>query len=58
MLVIEPTHARAERSLAATLEKLGEEEEALEHWARYLELAPQAADADEVAQKLKSSGKR
>ncbi len=58
VLAIEPTHARAERSLAATLEELGEEEEALEHWARYLELAPGAADADQVTQKLKSSGKR
>ena len=58
VLAIEPTHARAERSLAASLEKLGEQEKALEHWARYLELAPQAADADQVAQKLRSSGKR
>ena len=58
VLVIEPTHSRAVRSLAATLEKLGEEEAALEQWARYLELAPGAADADQVAQKLNSSGKR
>lgn len=58
VLEIDPTHARAERSLAATLEELGKEEEALEHWARYLELAPGAADADQVARKLNSSGKR
>ena len=58
VVAIEPTHARAERSLAATLEKLGKEKDALEHWARYLELAPGAADADQVTQKLSSSGKR
>ena len=58
VLAIEPTHARAVRSLAATLEKLGEKEAALEQWTRYLELAPGAADADQVAQKLNSSGKR
>jgi tetratricopeptide (TPR) repeat protein len=58
VLEIEPTHARAVRSLAASMEKLGEEEEALEQWARYLELAPQASDADQVTQKLKSAGKR
>jgi tetratricopeptide (TPR) repeat protein len=58
VLAIEPTHTRAVRSLAATLEKMGEEEAALEQWARYLELAPGAADADQVAQKLNSSGKR
>jgi tetratricopeptide (TPR) repeat protein len=57
-LIIEPTHARAVRSLAATLEKLGQEEAALELWARYLELAPEAADADQISQKLNSSGKR
>ena len=58
VLIIKPTHARAVRSLAATLEKLGEEEAALELWARYLELAPEAADADQVSQKLTTSGKR
>ena len=58
VLAIEPTHARAVRSLAATLEKLGQEEAALEQWARYLELAPGAADADQVTQKLRASGKR
>ena len=58
VLIIKPTHARAVRSLAATLEELGEEEAALELWARYLELAPEAADADQVSQKLNSSGKR
>ncbi len=58
VLIIEPTHARAVRSLAATLEELGEEEAALELWARYLELAPGAADADQVSQKLNSSDKR
>jgi tetratricopeptide (TPR) repeat protein len=57
-VAIEPDHARAERSLAATLEKLGDEDAALEHWARYLELAPGASDADQVSRKLKASGKR
>jgi len=58
VLEIEPTHARAVRSLAASLEKLGSDEESLEQWARYLELAPGAVDADQVAQKLSAAGKR
>ncbi|NIM02319.1 MAG: tetratricopeptide repeat protein, partial [Acidobacteria bacterium] len=57
-LIIEPTHARAVRSLAATMEELGQEEPALELWARYLELAPGADDADQVSQKLAAAGKR
>jgi len=58
VLAIDPAHARAERSLAATLEKLGDADAALDHWARYLELAPGASDADQVTQKLNASGKR
>lgn len=57
VLEIEPTHARAVRSLAASLEKLGEHERALEQWARYLELAPGATDAAQVSQKLNAAGK-
>ncbi|NIM61931.1 MAG: tetratricopeptide repeat protein [Acidobacteria bacterium] len=58
VIEIEPTHARAERSLAATLEKLDRSEQALAHWARYLELAPGAPDRDQVTQKLNASRKR
>jgi len=57
VLEAEPTHARAVRSLAASLEKTGEKEGALDQWARYLELAPGAQDADQVAQKLRAAGK-
>ena len=57
VLEIEPTHARAVRSLAASCEELGQDEQALEQWARYLELAPGATDAEEVSQKLRSGGK-
>ena len=57
VLEIEPTHARAVRSLAASCEELGQDEQALEQWARYLELAPGATDAEEVSQKLRSAGK-
>lgn len=57
VLEIEPTHARAVRSLAASCEELGQDEQALEQWARYLELAPGATDAEEVSQKLRAGGK-
>jgi tetratricopeptide (TPR) repeat protein len=58
VLDAEPTHARAVRSLAASMEKTGNQQGALDQWARYLELAPGAADADQVLEKLKAAGKR
>ena len=53
-LEIEPTLASAERSLAAALEKLGRDDEAVEHLRRYLELAPDAWDAETVRKQLKA----
>jgi tetratricopeptide (TPR) repeat protein len=49
--------AEAERSLAATLSQLGRAAEAREHLSRYLELRPDASDADEVREHLAASGK-
>jgi tetratricopeptide (TPR) repeat protein len=51
---IDPEMAEAERSLGATLSQLGRAEEAREHLARYLELRPDAPDADEVREHLAS----
>jgi hypothetical protein len=47
--------AEAERSLAATLSKLERNGEAREHLVRYLELRPDAPDADEVREHLAAS---
>jgi tetratricopeptide (TPR) repeat protein len=52
---LEPGLHQAERSLAAALEKLGRDAEALEHLRRYLELHPDAPDAAAVSAKIKSS---
>jgi len=52
-LEIEPGMARAEKSLAAALEQLGQDQEALEHLKRYLELAPDAPDAAEIREKVR-----
>lgn len=43
-LQIFPTSAKLAFNLARTLERMGRAEEALEHYTRYLELAPQAPD--------------
>ena len=56
-LRIDPGLAPAERSLAASLERLGREGEALEHLRRYLELHPDAPDAAVVAEKLRAAEK-
>lgn len=47
--------AEAEKSLAATLSKLDRSAEAREHLARYLELRPDAPDADQVREHLAAS---
>jgi tetratricopeptide (TPR) repeat protein len=54
-LRVDPTMAEAERSLAASLERLGREAEALDHLRRYLELRPDAPDADIVSDKLRAA---
>jgi tetratricopeptide (TPR) repeat protein len=54
-LVADPTMAEAERSLAAALEQLGRESEALEHLRRYLELSPDAPDADAVSDRIRAA---
>lgn len=56
-LRINPGLAEAERSLAASLEQLGREADALEHLRRYLELRPDAPDAPVVAEKLRAAEK-
>jgi tetratricopeptide (TPR) repeat protein len=47
-LEIDPSFARAERSLGHACERLGRNDEAVRHLQRYLELAPDAPDAKEV----------
>jgi len=54
-LEIDGEMAEAERSLAATLSQLGRADEAREHLGRYLELRPDAPDADEVREHLAAS---
>jgi tetratricopeptide (TPR) repeat protein len=54
-LEIDPRLARAERSLAAALEKLDRREEAVTHLQRYLELAPDADDAEQVAERIRTA---
>ena len=48
-LEVDPKFARAERSLGNVHEKLGNSEEAVVHFKRYLELAPNAPDAKRIA---------
>ena len=55
---IEPTLADAERTLAAALDRLGRAPEAAEHFRRYLELAPGAADAASVREHLTALEKK
>jgi tetratricopeptide (TPR) repeat protein len=47
-LEIDPGHAEACRSLAMTLDELGRKSEAEQHFRRYLELRPDADDADKI----------
>jgi len=54
-LEIDGEMAEAERSLAATLSQLGRADEARDHLGRYLELRPDAPDADEVREHLAAS---
>jgi tetratricopeptide (TPR) repeat protein len=54
-LEIDGEMAEAEKSLAATLSKLDHSVEAREHLARYLELRPDAPDADQVREHLAAS---
>ena len=49
---IDPELADAERTLAAALDRLGRGPEAAVHFRRYLELAPAAADAASVRDRL------
>jgi tetratricopeptide (TPR) repeat protein len=52
----DPGRAASQRSLAAALERLGRDDEAREHLRRYLELRPDAPDADEVSEALAADG--
>jgi tetratricopeptide (TPR) repeat protein len=54
-LEIDPMLAQAERSLAAALEKMGRDEEAKEHLRRYLEMSPNAPDAEALSDRVHSS---
>jgi tetratricopeptide (TPR) repeat protein len=51
---IDPEMAAAERSLAWALDQTGQEQEALEHFQRYLELQPDAPDAERVSQRIEA----
>lgn len=53
-LSIDPEMARAERSLAAVLNKLERSSEALVHLRRYLELEPNASDAENVREQIRA----
>jgi len=53
---IDPKMAEAERGLASALTHQGRSEDARPHLARYLELRPDAPDADQVRQVLADSG--
>ena len=55
-LEVSPDRPDAERSLAATLDRLGRTEEAAAHFRRYLELRPDAADRDKVERQLAEYG--
>jgi tetratricopeptide (TPR) repeat protein len=53
-LEIDPELAPAERSLAYALDQTDREQEALEHFRRYLELRPDAPDAAQVSQRIEA----
>lgn len=53
---LDPENAESERSLAAALEKLGREDEAIPHLKRYLELKPDASDSKAITAKIEASG--
>jgi Flp pilus assembly protein TadD len=54
-----PRAAKPHRELGTCLAKLGETRAAADHWARYLLLAPDAADASEIQARLdKARGTR
>ena len=52
-LEIDPGLAEAERSLAGALDQVGRGAEALEHLRRYLELEPEAPDAQRVRDRIR-----
>lgn len=54
-LAVDPAMAEAERSLAAALGHLGREDEAVEHLRRYLDLRPDAPDADVVSERIRAA---
>ena len=54
---LDPEMARAERSLAAALERAGRPQEAVAHLKRYLELTPDAPDVDQVSEKIRLAEK-
>jgi tetratricopeptide (TPR) repeat protein len=53
-LGIDPEMAEAERSLAGALDQAGREQEALAHFERYLELDPDAPDAERVSKRIET----
>lgn len=56
-LAVSPDMAEAERGLGMTLSQMGRDEEALERLARYLELEPEASDAEEIRERLSAAGR-
>jgi tetratricopeptide (TPR) repeat protein len=53
---LDPTLPLAQRALGDALRALGATRRAVEAWSRYLHLAPDAPDADEVARRLEEAG--
>jgi tetratricopeptide (TPR) repeat protein len=51
---IDPQLAEAERSLASALDQVGQEQEALTHLRRYIELEPDAPDAQRVSERIQA----
>ena len=57
VLEIDKNHSRAVRSMAASLEESGNSSASIAQWKRYLELAPDADDADSVRQRIAALSK-
>jgi tetratricopeptide (TPR) repeat protein len=54
-LKIDPDYADATRNLAVALEQMGQEDEAVEQYRRYLELRPDAEDAAEITEQIRAA---
>jgi tetratricopeptide (TPR) repeat protein len=55
-IALDASHADSERSLALVLEKLGRDDDAIDHLRRYLQLRPDDPDAEAIAAKIAAFG--